>query len=157
MDYVSAGCMSSFSQALRAVAAPVEVCNSSDHWPSTSTGHLSRLTHCRPFVKGHPFITQAEADTKYSAPNELHGFELVREQFVQEYNSQVLMYRHKKTGPRPPAALLSSVNSQVSSARFIPRSSCEEQTWSAPACLLHALLLTGVRAANRCRGDVTGE
>ena len=33
-----------------------------------------------------------------AAPKELHGFELVRQQFVREYDSQVLMYRHKKTG-----------------------------------------------------------
>ena len=32
---------------------------------------------------------------------ELHGFKLVREQFVSEYNSQVLMYRHEKTGAAP--------------------------------------------------------
>ena len=37
-------------------------------------------------------------ETKAAAPKELHGFELVREHFVQEYDSQVLMYRHKKTG-----------------------------------------------------------
>jgi len=34
----------------------------------------------------------------YEAPKELHGFELVREKFVAEYDSQVLMYRHRKTG-----------------------------------------------------------
>lgn len=33
-----------------------------------------------------------------AAPKQLHGFELVREQYVAEYDSQVLMYRHKKTG-----------------------------------------------------------
>ena len=33
-----------------------------------------------------------------SAPVEVHGFKLVREQFVSEYNSLVLMYRHEKTG-----------------------------------------------------------
>ena len=37
-------------------------------------------------------------ETRAAAPKELHGFELVREHFVQEYDSQVLMYRHKKTG-----------------------------------------------------------
>lgn len=51
---------------------------------------------------------QAEVETKYAAPKELHGFELVREHFVQEYDSQVLMYRHKKTGKHLPAACASS-------------------------------------------------
>jgi hypothetical protein len=29
---------------------------------------------------------------------EAHGFELVQQQFVREYDSHVLMYKHKKTG-----------------------------------------------------------
>ena len=45
---------------------------------------------------------EAETETKAAAPKELHGFELVREHFVQEYDSQVLMYRHKKTGISAP-------------------------------------------------------
>ena len=42
-------------------------------------------------------VLQAEVEAR-PAPKELHGFELVREHFVSEYDSQVLMYRHKKTG-----------------------------------------------------------
>ncbi len=34
------------------------------------------------------------------APKDLHGFELVQEQYLAEYNSQALLYRHKKTGAR---------------------------------------------------------
>jgi hypothetical protein len=34
----------------------------------------------------------------YEAPKSLHGFELVRDQFVAEYDSRVLTYRHQKTG-----------------------------------------------------------
>lgn len=34
----------------------------------------------------------------YSAAKELYGFELTREQYVQEYDALVLQYRHKKTG-----------------------------------------------------------
>jgi hypothetical protein len=41
-----------------------------------------------------------------AAPQEAHGFELVRQQWVQEYNSQVLLYRHKKTG----AEVMSLIN-----------------------------------------------
>ena len=33
-----------------------------------------------------------------AAPQRAHGFELVREQFVPEYDSLVLTYRHTKTG-----------------------------------------------------------
>ena len=42
-------------------------------------------------------MLQVEVEAR-PAPRELHGFELVREHFVSEYDSQVLMYRHKKTG-----------------------------------------------------------
>ena len=42
----------------------------------------------------------------YRAPKEAHGFELVREQYVREYDSHVALYRHKKTG----AELMSAVN-----------------------------------------------
>jgi hypothetical protein len=42
-----------------------------------------------------------EASSSKSAPVEAHGFKLVREQFVSEYNSLVLMYRHEKTGEPP--------------------------------------------------------
>lgn len=34
----------------------------------------------------------------YDAPKSLHGFELVRDEFVAEYDSRVLTYRHQKTG-----------------------------------------------------------
>ena len=46
---------------------------------------------------------EAETETALAAPKELYGFELVREHFVQEYDSHVLMYRHKKTGMSAPA------------------------------------------------------
>jgi hypothetical protein len=44
--------------------------------------------------------------SEYRAPKEAHGFELVREQYVREYDSHVALYRHKKTG----AELMSAVN-----------------------------------------------
>lgn len=34
----------------------------------------------------------------YVAPKELHGFELVRQQYVAEYNSLVLQYRYRRGG-----------------------------------------------------------
>lgn len=48
----------------------------------------------------------AEAQAK-PAPQKLHGFTLVEEQYVAEYDSQVVLYKHDKTG----AQLMSVVNS----------------------------------------------
>ena len=39
-----------------------------------------------------------QAPKQYTPPQEAHGFELERHQFVQEYDSLVALYRHKKTG-----------------------------------------------------------
>lgn len=36
--------------------------------------------------------------TEQSAPANLHGFKLERQQWVAEYNSTVLLYKHTKTG-----------------------------------------------------------
>lgn len=41
---------------------------------------------------------EAPAQSFPAAPQEVHGFTLQRAQWVQEYNSQVLLYRHEKTG-----------------------------------------------------------
>lgn len=41
-----------------------------------------------------PEVKQAEQ----AAPASLHGFELERQQWVAEYNSTVLLYKHTKTG-----------------------------------------------------------
>ena len=46
-------------------------------------------------------VSEAPTDSAAAAaiaPAEAHGFELVRQQFVHEYDSQVMTYRHKKTG-----------------------------------------------------------
>ncbi len=41
---------------------------------------------------------------EYDAPKHAHGFVLERDQFVAEYDSRVLTYRHEKTGKHPSAA-----------------------------------------------------
>ena len=41
---------------------------------------------------------EAPAQSFPAALQEVHGFTLQRAQWVQEYNSQVLLYRHEKTG-----------------------------------------------------------
>ncbi|BDA40898.1 Presequence protease, mitochondrial [Coccomyxa sp. Obi] len=63
---------------------------------------LTTLSHC---LRAVAAPAEAEVEAR-PAPKELHGFELVREQFVNEYDSQVLMYRHKKTG----AEVMSLIN-----------------------------------------------
>jgi hypothetical protein len=51
-------------------------------------------------------VPHAQADAK-PAPQKLHGFALVEEQYVPEDASKVLLYRHEKTG----AQLMSVINS----------------------------------------------
>ena len=53
-----------------------------------------------------PPPADSQADAK-PAPQKLHGFALVEEQYVPEYASKVLLYRHEKTG----AQLMSVINS----------------------------------------------
>lgn len=40
----------------------------------------------------------ATAPAPLSAPKEAHGFELQRQQWIREYDSHMLIYKHKKTG-----------------------------------------------------------
>ena len=42
------------------------------------------------------------------APRELHGFELVRDEYVHEYDSHVRTYRHKKTGEASQLSLVAA-------------------------------------------------
>ena len=71
---------------------------------------------------------QAEPETEKAAPKQLHGFELVRQQFVQEYNSQVLMYRHTKTGA---SSILLECPVIVASLHSVPMSNTHMQQMSA--------------------------
>lgn len=48
----------------------------------------------------------AAAPTAHPAPTHLHGFTLQEEQYISEYKSQVLLYRHDKTG----AQVMSVIN-----------------------------------------------
>ena len=44
-------------------------------------------------------VAAPEADhVAQHASSDIHGFELERQQWVAEYNSTVLLYKHKKTG-----------------------------------------------------------
>jgi hypothetical protein len=44
----------------------------------------------------------APAAVKHEIIREAHGFKLEREQFVKEYDSTVLLYKHQRTGAPPP-------------------------------------------------------
>ena len=76
------------------MAAPAEVCSLGATpfqplpWTKQPTRHATL-----PLVPN-----QVEQEAPKAAAVEAHGFKLVREQFVSEYNSLVLMYRHEKTG-----------------------------------------------------------
>jgi len=69
-------------------------------WPESvarTAGWASTCTQTRAAA-----VLEAAPEEKkaYEATKSIHGFELVRNQFVAEYDSQVLTYRHKKTGER---------------------------------------------------------
>ena len=80
----------------------------------------------------------AEQKTAYEAPKSLHGFELVRDQFVAEYDSQVLTYRHNKTGkaPMPREYALAVVSSckSADSVEFAPLRKIPQQCSSFDEC-----------------------
>jgi len=54
-----------------------------------------------------PAAVASPPQTRPPPPAKLHGFTLVEEQYIAEYDSQVLMYRHDKTG----AQVMSTINS----------------------------------------------
>lgn len=52
----------------------------------------------RTFASAAAAPAVANAKQQAAIVKEAHGFELVRQQFVKEYDSTMLLYRHKKTG-----------------------------------------------------------
>ena len=59
------------------------------------TGITSRGLSSRAMAVAAP-VEKSQQQHKF--PQEAHGFVLEREQFVQEYDSNVALYKHKKTG-----------------------------------------------------------
>ena len=83
------------------------VCSLSGHWL-----HLHNATTA---------TSAGQAPAAPAAPKELHGFELVREQFVPEYNSHVMMYRHQKTGvQRAERQAHSAVAAELQPCNLVP-------------------------------------
>ena len=74
----------------------------------TRNGALSRAAfHSRSAaLHAVAVATPAPATALKPAPKQLHGFTLVEEQYISEYGSQVLLYRHDKTG----AQVMSAIN-----------------------------------------------
>ena len=74
----------------------------------TRSGALSRALHSRgPAMRTAAVAAPAPSTAAVKpAPKQLHGFTLVEEQYIQEYGSQVLLYRHDKTG----AQVMSAIN-----------------------------------------------
>ena len=56
-----------------------------------------------PSAPGAPCVPAVEAPvnpTELKPPANLHGFELVREDYVAEYDSKVFFFRHDRRAPR---------------------------------------------------------
>lgn len=66
---------------------------------------MRRSVHFRSMAS-RPAAVAAPTSPSHVAPAKLHGFTLVEEQYIPEYDSQVLMYRHDKTG----AQIMSAIN-----------------------------------------------
>lgn len=56
---------------------------------------IVNLLLCAPFP---PQETAPASHPAVNAPKEAHGFTLVEQQYLAEYDSTALLYRHKKTG-----------------------------------------------------------
>ena len=58
---------------------------------------VAERSHSTGMVRAQAVAAPA-AEPAEHASSDIHGFELERQQWVAEYNSTVLLYRHKKTG-----------------------------------------------------------
>lgn len=70
------------------------------------TGALKRAIHTRSQAQRPVAVAAPIPAATKPAPKQLHGFTLVEEQYISEYGSQVLLYRHDKTG----AQVMSAIN-----------------------------------------------
>lgn len=78
---------------------------------------------------------QSEVATEV-APKSAHGFELVEEKFVAEYDSNVLLYRHAKTG----AQMMSLVNADENKTFGVVLRTPVEDSTGIPHILEHSVL-----------------
>lgn len=68
---------------------------------------FAERSHTTTFVKAQAVAAPAAEPTE-QVSSDIHGFKLERQQWVAEYNSTVLLYRHKKTGLLASGLLMTS-------------------------------------------------
>jgi Zn-dependent M16 (insulinase) family peptidase len=74
------------------------------------------------------------ADAKFVT--EAHGFKLVRHQFVKEYDSMVLLYKHEKTG----AEAISVINTDENKTFGVVFRTPVDNSYGIPHILEHSVL-----------------
>lgn len=84
------------------------------------------------------FAVAATAPVKAvsAPPKHVHGFTLIREQFVKEYDSHVLMYKHDKTG----AEVMSVLNSDENKTFGVVFRTPVDNSYGIPHILEHSVL-----------------
>jgi len=88
-------------------------------------------------VRAAAAAAPAAAPAVRPAPvKEAHGFELVRQEFVREYDSTVVMYRHKKTG----AELMSVLNGDENKTFGVVFRTPVDDSFGIPHILEHSVL-----------------
>jgi len=99
--------------------------------PLTASGLPRQLAHTRVYaVAAAPVVKQREV------VREAHGFKLVREQFVKEYDSTVLLYKHDKTG----AEVISVLNSDENKTFGVVFRTPVDNSYGIPHILEHSVL-----------------
>ncbi|KAL4419647.1 hypothetical protein ABPG77_000544, partial [Micractinium sp. CCAP 211/92] len=83
------------------------------------------------------------------APQKLHGFTLVEQQYVAEYDSQVVLYKHDKTG----AQLMSVVNSDENKTFGVTFRTPVANSRGVPHILEHSVLCGSRKYPIKARGQ----
>lgn len=81
-------------------------------------------------------VAATEAPAKVVAVKEAHGFELQREQYIKEYDSTMLVYKHKKTG----AELISVLNTDENKTFGVVFRTPVDNSYGIPHILEHSVL-----------------
>ena len=78
-------------------AVPNDVQNVKQLCLVTCNTVVAERSHCSSIVRAQAVAAPAAEPTE-QVSTDIHGFKLERQQWVAEYNSTVLLYKHKKTG-----------------------------------------------------------
>uniref|UniRef100_A0A7S3VL18 Peptidase M16C associated domain-containing protein n=1 Tax=Dunaliella tertiolecta TaxID=3047 RepID=A0A7S3VL18_DUNTE len=110
--------------------------------PCSATGALLPMgSSCASAWRGVCFAAAAEAPpaappAPASAVKEAHGFELQRQQWIKEYDSHMLIYKHKKTG----AEVISVVNDDENKTFGVVFRTPVDNSYGIPHILEHSVL-----------------